>query len=124
MRKVLLEGGNIKKKIIIKYILLYLPMISGIVMFSCEIINLFSTLLLFCGGYIAVKNTFDCRVVKRNINKIYKSSSAVNEVSKSRGVSERKCGLKKTNKQLLINNTGSLFENNKKSKVMVRKRQK
>ena len=54
------------KKIIIKYIFMYIPMIVGIILFSNGIINLFSSLLLFVGGYISIKNTFDYRIVRRN----------------------------------------------------------
>lgn len=59
-----------KKKLILKYILLYLPMMVGIGLFSYGVVNLFSSLLLFIGGYIAIKNTFDYREVRKNINSV------------------------------------------------------
>ena len=57
------------KKILLKYIIIYVPFILGIVLFSLNIVNLISSLLLFLGGYIAIKNTLDYRIVKKNINK-------------------------------------------------------
>ena len=56
------------RKVMIKYILIYIPFITGIGMYSFSIINLFSSLLFFVGGYIAIKNTLDYRTVKRNID--------------------------------------------------------
>ena len=57
------------KKILLKYIIMYIPFILGIVLFSLDSINLISSLLVFLGGYIAIKNTFDYRIVRKNINK-------------------------------------------------------
>ena len=54
------------KKIILKYLFLYLPFVMGIVLFSNGVVNLFSSLLLFAGGYVSIKNTFDYRLVKKN----------------------------------------------------------
>ena len=58
----------ILNKIIIKYLMMYMAFILGIVLFSIGVINLFSSLLLFVGGYESIKNTFDYRIVKRNMN--------------------------------------------------------
>ena len=57
------------KKIVLKYILMYIPFIVGIMLYSFNIYNLFSSLLLFVGGYIALKNTLDYRRVNKNIVK-------------------------------------------------------
>lgn len=57
-----------KKKLLFKYICLYLPFIVGSVMYSVGNISVFSSLLFFCGGYVAIKNTFDYRRVKKNID--------------------------------------------------------
>lgn len=58
------------KKLIFKYVLLYVPFILGLGLFSFGILNLFSSLLLFLGGYIAIKNTFDYRKVRKNIDSV------------------------------------------------------
>lgn len=63
------------KKIILKYLMMYLPFVLGGVLFSVGSINLFSSLLFFVGGYIAIKNTLDFRLVKRNIDKLKEESS-------------------------------------------------
>ena len=61
-----------KKQLIIKFIIMYLPFILGLGMFSLCYINLVSSLLLFLGGYISVKNTFDYRRLKKNMGNIPK----------------------------------------------------
>ena len=58
------------KKLIFRYVLLYVPFVLGIGLFSFGIFNLFSSLLLFAGGYLAIKNTFDYRKVKKNVESI------------------------------------------------------
>lgn len=57
----------------------YVPFIIGVILCSVSIINLFSLLLLFVGGYIAIKNTFDYRKVRNNMNMIYSHSEVVRE---------------------------------------------
>ena len=54
----------IRKLLLIMYICV--PFLLGIVLFSFGIVNLFSSLCLFLGGYIFVKNTLDYRVVRKN----------------------------------------------------------
>ena len=56
------------KKILLKYLFMYLSFILGLILYSVGVMNIFSTLLVFVGGYISIKNTFDYRLVKRNIN--------------------------------------------------------
>lgn len=68
----LMIGEKMKKHLLIKLIIIYLPFLLGIGMFSFGYINLFSSLLLFLGGYISIKNTVDYRKIKRNINNIQK----------------------------------------------------
>ena len=58
------------KKLIFRCVLLYVPFVVGIGLFSFGIFNLFSSLLLFAGGYLAIKNTFDYRKVKKNVESI------------------------------------------------------
>jgi len=53
-------------KKIFRYIIIYFPFLLGIIMFSLNIVNLISSFCLFIGGYIAIKNTFDYRLVKKN----------------------------------------------------------
>ena len=53
-------------KKIFRYVMIYFPFLLGIVLCSFNIVNLFSALCLFIGGYIAIKNTFDYRLVKKN----------------------------------------------------------
>jgi len=60
-----------KKKLFL-IILKFFPFLGGMILFRMEIINLFSSLLLFVGGYIVVKNLFDYRIIRKNINNIYK----------------------------------------------------
>ena len=59
-----------KKKILLKYILMYIPFVVGIMLYSFNIYNLFSSLLLFLGGYVALKNTLDYRKINKNINSV------------------------------------------------------
>ena len=69
-------------KLFIKYLKIYLPFILGIIFFSYGITNLVSSLLLFLGGYVAIKNTFDYRLLKKNINKINNCGRKVYDVNK------------------------------------------
>ena len=55
-----------RKNILLKYVFLGIPLVLGILLFSFEIINLFSSLLLFLGGYVFVKNALDYRKVRKN----------------------------------------------------------
>lgn len=57
------------KKVIIKYLMMYIPFIVGAVLIYSGWVNLLSSLLLFGGGYIAIKNTLDYRLLRKNINK-------------------------------------------------------
>ena len=57
--------GEIMKKIY-RFVLLYLPFLLGLVLFSFGTINLVSSLCLFLGGYVALKNTLDYRLIKKN----------------------------------------------------------
>lgn len=68
------------KKLLIKYILMYFPAVIGAVLFSNGVVNLFSSLLLFFGGYIAIKNTLDYRLVKKNIDSIKPSNIILNNM--------------------------------------------
>ena len=52
-------------------------MIIGMVLFSNGVVNLYSSMLLFLGGYIAIKNSFDYRVVKKNIKKCQDNSCSL-----------------------------------------------
>lgn len=54
-------------KIIKKYILLSLPFVSGIILYSIGIYNLVSSLLFFVGGYTLIKNLCDYRKINKNI---------------------------------------------------------
>jgi len=54
------------KKLILKYILLFLPFLVGSIMFSFGIYNIISSLLFFAGGYVFVKNIFDYRKIRKN----------------------------------------------------------
>ena len=57
------------KKTLLKYVFMYLLFILGVLFYSNGIITLFSSILLFGGGYISLKNTVDYRLIKRNFNK-------------------------------------------------------
>ena len=96
------------KKIVLKYIIIYVPVVVGLFLFSSRVVNLFSSLLLFLGGYVAIKNTLDYRIVRKNVNSIKVRSEEqskiveVNKVDKSGKVdiksmkSENVPGLKRT----------------------------
>ena len=62
-------------------VLKFVPFIMGVVLCSIGIINLFSSLLLFCGGYLSIKNLCDYRQVKKNINDIRGNCDNRNDVS-------------------------------------------
>ena len=63
------------KKILIRYSILGLPFIFGMLFYINGSINIISSLLLSVGGYIFIKNIFDYRKIKRNIYYIKKKSS-------------------------------------------------
>jgi hypothetical protein len=56
--------NDIRKILLVMYICV--PFILGVLLFYAGIVNIFSSLCLFLGGYILLKNTLDYRVVKRN----------------------------------------------------------
>ena len=74
-----------KKNKTIKYILLYLPFITGTVLYSFKIYNLFSSLLFFIGGYVILKNTFNYRKIKNkvepNVKEIENIETSIKEKS-------------------------------------------
>jgi len=81
------------RKILLKYIFIYTPMIIGVILFSFRIINIFSSLLLFVGGYIAIKNTFDYRMVRKNVKSVSisnKSNSVYTRDRESVNIRKRK----------------------------------
>ena len=82
------------KKLLLKYIKLYIPFISGIILYSVGYVNLISSLLLFLGGYIAIKNTLDYRIVKKNIDKC-KVENVKNNYLENREVTDVSCVKKK-----------------------------
>ena len=63
------------KKILVRYSILGLPFIFGILLYINNKINIISSLLLFVGGYIFIKNLFDYRKIKRNIYYIKKKNN-------------------------------------------------
>ena len=63
------------KKILIRYSILGLSFIFGILLYINNKINIISSLLLFVGGYIFIKNLFDYRKIKRNIYYIKKKNN-------------------------------------------------
>lgn len=56
------------KKLLLRYVLLCLPFVVGSVLYSFGVVNIVSSLLFFVGGYAAIKNVFDYRKVRKNIN--------------------------------------------------------
>lgn len=72
-----------KKNIILKYILIYLPFIVGISLYSFGIYNIISSLLLFIGGYVSLKNTLDYRKVNKNLISINYKENIKKEYPKS-----------------------------------------
>ena len=68
------------RKNLIKVSFRFIPFIIGIILYGFGIVNLLSSLLLFVGGYVAVKNTLDYRKVKKNINMIYPDREEVKKV--------------------------------------------
>lgn len=63
-------GDMMKKKLIVRYVFLCMPFIIGIFLYSGGMINIFSSVLFFGGGYVAIKNIFDYRKINKNIRKI------------------------------------------------------
>ena len=100
------------KKNLFLNILKFIPFVIGILLFSLEIVNLFSSLFLFIGGYIAVKNLLDYRIVRKNINNIFEN--------KSNGVTFNKSISNDNVKE--ISNNNFEYKKNYKSKIKVRKR--
>ena len=71
------------KRLLIKYLIMYFPFVLGVVLFCFGTFNLFSSLLFFLGGYIAIKNTFDYRLIKRNKSSCSIKKDGVEIVNKS-----------------------------------------
>lgn len=95
------------KKLILKYIFICSPFLIGTILFTLGIFNIFSSVLLFLGGYIAIKNIFDYRKVRKNIN-------SVNRV-------EKRIDYPKTNH--IFKNDNQHIELTKKRKIsLIRKR--
>ena len=81
------------EKIIIKYLMMYIAFILGIILFSFGITNLFSSMLFFVGGYASIKNTLDYRIIKRNIGKFKKYDSVkLNDFSVNVNIEDKKLG--------------------------------
>lgn len=59
-----------RKKLLLKYVLVSLPFIVGSIMYCFSIYNIVSSLLFFVGAYIFIKNVFDYRKVRKNIDKV------------------------------------------------------
>ena len=74
------------KKIILKYILMYSAFILGIGLYSFKIYNIFSSLLLFVGGYVAIKNTIDYRKVNKNIDYVKNDNNIEKDVYESKTI--------------------------------------
>lgn len=72
---------------------MYIPMLLGMVLFSYNVVNIFSSLLLFFGGYIAIKNTFDYRCIRKNIdsvnNELKKDNSNFSQIVRVRRVGSK-----------------------------------
>lgn len=86
-------GWMFIKKIIL-FIYIFFPFILGIGLFSLGIINLFSSLCLFLGGYILLKNTLDYRVVRKN-KKIINENRGVSVIKKDDNLEVKKIRIKK-----------------------------
>lgn len=59
---------EMNKRLLLRYVLLCLPFILGSMLYGLGIINIVSSLLFFVGGYVAIKNIFDYRKVRKNIS--------------------------------------------------------
>lgn len=112
-----------KKKLIL-IILKFVPFLIGIVMYGVGIINLISSLLLFVGGYITVKNLFDYRMVRRNLNNILGNRCFDGKISMSM---ENTYDMVKNidndkNKKYDMANNSDTFLEEKSGKVRIKKR--
>ena len=98
------------KKRLLYFILKFVPFIIGIILFKLGIINLISSLLLFVGGYISIKNIFDYRVLRKNIDSIL----------------DNKYVIEKKEDNFNLNNSNNIYKkrNYSKDKVKIRKRVK
>lgn len=83
------------KKLIIRYILICLPFVIGGLLYCFGIINIFSSLLLFCGGYLTLKNTVDYRKVKKNKDIVNRDKNSYKKDYTNRSV-ENIVGFKRT----------------------------
>ena len=79
-----------KLKLFLRYLILYLPFVLGIICYSYGNINLVSSLLLlFLGGYVSLKNTFDYRMVRRNVKKINDCRENSNNLTKDININDK-----------------------------------
>lgn len=83
------------KKILFKYILIFLPFVTGVLLFSFGIVNIFSALLFFVGGYIAMKNSLDYRKIKKNNDVLIRKDNSVNRKEYDLRSSEQIVGFKR-----------------------------
>ena len=97
-------------KIFIKYLMMYMAFILGIVLFSVGIMNLFSSLLLFVGGYLSIKNTLDYRLIKRNINKL-KRDNGVIDVCVYTGTEDKKIDISMDNEKEMVSSIKPINHN-------------
>ena len=93
-------GDMMKKKLIVRYAFLCMPFIIGVFLYSGGIINIFSSVLFFGSGYVAIKNIFDYRKVNKNIRKIFvKNDKKIGDVIENNDMDK----IKKNENDLDIN---------------------
>ena len=84
------------KKLLLKYLLLTIPFLTGGLLCSLGIYNIISSILFFCGGYILIKNLFDYRKVKKNKKNIDITNKISNDINKGYRSYDSIIGLKRT----------------------------
>lgn len=75
-------GGDMYKKLLVRYGLLCLPFVLGVSLYCLSIFNIYSSMLFFVGGYVAIKNLCDYRKIGRNIRLINKKRDNLCNVDK------------------------------------------
>lgn len=99
------------QKIIIKYLIMYMAFVLGIVLFSVGVMNLFSSLLLFVGGYMSIKNTLDYRLIKRNINEFKRDRNVEMNVSSNINVEDNILSVNNVSEKEMVSSIKSINHN-------------
>jgi len=79
-----------------RYLMLSIPLIGGVLLFSLGVYNIVSSLLFFVGGYFFIKNLFDYRKIVKCKHKIEERKN--NNFKGNFNMSNSVIGLKRTHR--------------------------